>query len=46
MTDLYKSDIDFPKWYYKNDPTHVFFYSDEAFKWIQGHWKWKNYSRK
>ena len=27
MTDLYDEGIDFAKWYYKNDPTHVFFYS-------------------
>lgn len=25
-TDLYTEDIDFKKWYYKNDPTHVFIY--------------------
>jgi SAM-dependent methyltransferase len=26
MTHLYEPDIDFGKWYYKNDPTHVFIY--------------------
>lgn len=26
MTDLYSEEIDFKKWYYKDDPTHVFFY--------------------
>ena len=25
-TDLYAANIDFKKWYYKNDPTHVFIY--------------------
>jgi len=25
---------DFPKWYYKNDPTHVCFFSKNTFKWI------------
>lgn len=35
MTDIYSEDIDFSKWYYKNDPTHVFFYHAEAFNWIK-----------
>ncbi len=26
MTDIYSEKTDFKKWYYKNDPTHVFFY--------------------
>jgi len=26
MTNLYSEKTDFKKWYYKNDPTHVFFY--------------------
>jgi len=34
-TDLYDETIDFNNWYYKNDPTHVFFYSINTFKWIQ-----------
>ncbi len=33
MTDLY-DDRDFSSWYYKNDPTHVFFYTKETFLWI------------
>jgi SAM-dependent methyltransferase len=35
MTHLYDSSIDFEKWYYKNDFTHVFFYTEETFEWIQ-----------
>lgn len=35
MTDPFHSGIDFPNWYYKNDPTHVFFYSRETFEWIR-----------
>lgn len=35
MTNMYSPEIDFNAWYYKNDKTHVFFYSDEAFNWIQ-----------
>ena len=46
MTDLYSPGVDFWKWYYKNDPTHVFFYSDETFHWIQQQYGWKKYSRK
>ena len=45
MTDLYSPKIDFHEWYYKNDLTHVFFYSDEAFTWIKELSAWKKYSR-
>ncbi len=34
MTFIYKEDIDFDKWFYKNDPTHVFLYQKETFYWI------------
>lgn len=34
-TDMYTDDIDFPSWYYKNDPTHVFFYHPETLEWIR-----------
>ncbi len=45
MTDMYTPEIDFKSWYYKNDPTHVFFYSKQTFEWIKNRWKWKDYSR-
>ena len=45
MTDLYSPEIDFHNWYYKNDKTHVFFYSNNAFEWIKNTFKWKHYSR-
>ena len=45
MTNLYSPEIDFWKWYYKNDITHVFFYSEDAFKYIKNHWGWENYLR-
>jgi SAM-dependent methyltransferase len=45
MTDVYSPEIDFWAWYYKNDKTHVFFYSSQAFQWIQQKWSWKRYSR-
>ena len=35
MSDMYDESIDFSKWYYKNDATHVFFYTKESFAWIQ-----------
>jgi len=35
MTDITSDSLDFEKWYYKNDPTHVFFYHPLALKWIK-----------
>jgi SAM-dependent methyltransferase len=35
MTDLYDESIDFHKWYYKNDQTHVFIYHEKTIQWIQ-----------
>ncbi|MFO7756561.1 MAG: class I SAM-dependent methyltransferase [Bacteroidales bacterium] len=35
MTDIYREDIDFRKWYYKDDPTHVFFYMEETLVFIK-----------
>lgn len=35
MTDIYDDTIDFHKWYYKNDPTHVFIYQKRTIHWIQ-----------
>ncbi len=37
MTHLYDSSIDFGIWYYKNDFTHVFFYTRKTFEWIKNH---------
>ncbi len=34
-TSLYSEDIDFDNWYYKNDPTHVFFYTEKSLLWIK-----------
>lgn len=34
-TKIYADDISFETWYYKNDPTHVFFYKRETLEWIQ-----------
>ncbi len=35
MTDIYDESIDFHKWYYKNDDTHVFFYHRNTIEWIK-----------
>lgn len=35
MTALYNDEIDFENWYYKNDPTHVFFYHRKTVEWIK-----------
>jgi len=37
MTEVYSEDTDFERWYYKNDPTHVFFYHKHALEWIRSH---------
>ncbi len=29
-TEIYSDEVNFDRWYYKNDPSHVFFYSPEA----------------
>lgn len=34
MTALHDEDSDFAGWYYKNDPTHVAFYSVATFAWL------------
>lgn len=37
-TEVYRHEIDFDKWYYRRDPTHVAFYSKQTFAWIAEHW--------
>jgi hypothetical protein len=34
MTHIFEEGTDFGKWYYKNDPTHVFIYSKDTIEWI------------
>lgn len=34
-TSVLEVSVDFGSWYYKNDPTHVFFYSPESLEWIR-----------
>ena len=35
MTDLYDKSIDFHKWYYKNDLTHVFIFHKNTIHWVK-----------
>jgi SAM-dependent methyltransferase len=35
MTDVLSDDVDFAKWYYKNDKTHVFFYHMRTLEYIK-----------
>jgi len=35
MTALFDETINFHKWYYKNDPTHVFIYHQKTMRWIK-----------
>jgi Methyltransferase domain len=37
-TDLYDESTNFETWYYKNDPTHVFFYHEKTLDWIKHHY--------
>lgn len=35
MTEIYNENINFHKWYYKNDPTHIFIYHRKTIHWIK-----------
>ena len=39
MTLLYEPSIDFSKWFYKDDITHVFFYQKETVSFIANAFK-------
>jgi SAM-dependent methyltransferase len=38
MTKLAMNEEAFSKWHYKNDPTHVSFFSRETFRWLARKW--------
>lgn len=38
MTKLSTGQRDFPTWHYKNDKTHVIFFSEATFTWLAGFW--------
>ncbi len=39
MTRLVEDQETFSRWYYKNEPTHVCFYSRRTFQWLAGRWQ-------
>lgn len=39
MTRLVPDREAFTRWYYKNDPTHVCFFSPPTFQWLAGRWR-------
>lgn len=43
VTLLYREGLDFESWHYRLDPTHVCFYSEKTFLWIQNHLGFKSY---
>ena len=42
MTGIYNDNIDFSKWWYKNDLTHVFLFQEETFMWIKKEFRFKD----
>eukprot|EP01127_Copromyxa_protea_P024715 TRINITY_DN9874_c0_g1_i1.p1 TRINITY_DN9874_c0_g1~~TRINITY_DN9874_c0_g1_i1.p1 ORF type:complete len:128 (-),score=15.95 TRINITY_DN9874_c0_g1_i1:97-480(-) len=36
MTKFMVEESKFPSWYYKLDPTHICFYSENTFRWLAG----------
>jgi len=38
MTQFLVNQSEFPRWYYKNDPTHVCFFSPPTFAWLAKQW--------
>ena len=43
-TELLKENTDFESWYYKNDLTHVFFYTERSILWIKNNFYFKDVS--
>ena len=42
MTGIYNSTIDFSKWWYKNDSTHVFIFQEKTFEYIKNKFDFKD----
>lgn len=42
MTDVYRNQLAFSDWYYKNDPTHVFIYTEKTLEFIKNEFGFKN----
>jgi len=43
MTHLYDESIDFSKWYYKNDPTHIFIYQARTVEFIKNNFGFSDF---
>lgn len=43
MTELFSETVDFASWYYKNDPTHVFFYHADSLPLITERFGFSSY---
>lgn len=41
MTQMWQDHLIFDEWYYQRDLTHVCFYSENTFKWIQNRWSFE-----
>ncbi|MFB2734898.1 class I SAM-dependent methyltransferase [Shewanella mangrovisoli] len=41
MTKRVLNSTAFSTWHYKNDPTHINFYSEATFKWLAKHYGWQ-----
>ena len=39
MTNIFNDQIDFQRWHYKNDETHVIFYTKKTFEYIKEHYQ-------
>ncbi|VVM25363.1 hypothetical protein BSPWISOXPB_3418 [uncultured Gammaproteobacteria bacterium] len=38
MTQMITKETDFSTWYYKNDPTHIFFFSEKTMRYLAQQW--------
>ncbi len=38
MTQMITKEVDFPTWYYKNDPTHICFFSKKTMRYLAQQW--------
>ena len=38
LTQPYPNQDEFDAWYYKNDPTHVCFFSHDTMQWLENKW--------
>lgn len=41
MTCLLGDAVDFPRWHYRRDCTHVAFWRRQSFDWLARHWGWR-----